>query len=85
MDSGSGLLPEGGFEVRRLKRFVEQQKKETEARLHRQSRQPTPEEPSPGFLQGKLEALDLLSHYIDHLEEQDLLLKGSASAFSPQG
>jgi hypothetical protein len=71
--------------VRRLKRFVEQQRRETQARLHRQSSRPAQDAASQGFLQGKLEALDLLSRYIDHLEEQDALLNGSASAFSPQG
>ena len=71
--------------MRRLKRFVEQQRRETQARMHRRRSRPAQDAASQGFLQGKLEALDSLSRYIDHLEEQDALLNGSASAFSPQG
>jgi len=71
--------------MRRLKRFLEQQKRETEARLQGRSSEPAPDDPAPEFLAGRLEALDALARYIDHLEEQDVLINGSASAFSPQG
>jgi hypothetical protein len=71
--------------MRRVKRFVEQQRRETEAEIARRGNGSPPGAPSLSFLEGKLEALKLMVHYIDRLEEEDVLLNGSASAFSPQG
>jgi hypothetical protein len=71
--------------MRRVKRFVEQQRRETEAKIARQGNGSPPGAPSLSFLEGRLEALNVMAHYIDRLEEKDVLLNGSASAFSPQG
>lgn len=71
--------------MHRVKRFVEQQRRETEARISRRGTGSSPGTPSLSFLQGRLEALKLTSRYIDHLEEKEVLLNGTASTFSPQG
>jgi hypothetical protein len=71
--------------MRRVKNFIEQERRETEARIANRGRNPSRGAPSLSFLEGRLEALNLLSHYIDRLEEKDIMRNGSASAFSPQG
>ena len=69
--------------MRRLKTFVEHQRRETESRIARQKKGCPPDATSLSYLEGRLEALRLMSQYIDHLEEKDILLNGTASAFSP--
>ena len=71
--------------MRRVKRFVQTKKRETEAQIARQSNGKPPDETMMRLLQGRLEAFKLLGHYLDRLEEEDILVSGSASAFSPQG
>jgi hypothetical protein len=71
--------------MHRLKRFIEQEKRLTEARIARQGSEAESREPSLEFLEGRLEVLNLLSHAIDRLQEEEILLSGAGSAFSPQG
>lgn len=71
--------------MRRVKRFVQTKKRETEEQLAKQGNGNPPDEPLMQLLEGRLEAFKLLSRYLDRLEEEDILLNGSASAFSPQG
>ena len=71
--------------MRRVKRFVQTKKRETEEQLAKQGNGNPPDELLMRTLEGRLQAFNLISHYIDRLEEQDILLKGSVCAFSPQG
>jgi hypothetical protein len=73
--------------MRRVKRFVKTKKRETEAQIAKQGKRngKPPDELLTHMLEGRLEAYKLLAHYLDRLEEEDVLLNGSASAFSPQG
>ena len=71
--------------MRRLKRFVQMKKRETEALIAKQGNGSPPDELLVHLLAGRLEAYKLVTHYMDRLEEEEILLKGSASAFSPQG
>jgi hypothetical protein len=71
--------------MRRVKKFVEQKRRETEEQITKQQTPTAVDEPFVHFLQGRLEAFTVLSHYIDRLEEEDKLLNGAGSAFSPQG
>jgi hypothetical protein len=71
--------------MRRVKRFVQTKKRETEAQIAKQGNGRPPDELLVHMLEGRLEAYKLLTHYLDRLEEEDVLLSGSASAFSPQG
>ena len=72
--------------MRRVKRFVQAKKRETESQIAKQGNgKRPPDELCVHMLEGRLEAYTLLAHYLDRLEEEDVLLNGSASAFSPQG
>jgi hypothetical protein len=71
--------------MRRVKRFVKTKRRETEALIARQGNGSPRDELLAHVLEGRLEAFSLLAHYLDRLEEEDVLLNGSASAFSPQG
>ena len=71
--------------MRRVKRFVQAKKRETEAQIAKQCNGRAPDELLVHTLEGRLEAYKVLAHYLDRLEEEDVLLNGSASAFSPQG
>jgi hypothetical protein len=71
--------------MRRVKRFVQTKKRQTEAQIAKQGNGTPPDEQFIRFLEGRLEAFKLLVHYLDRLEEEEILLNGSASAFSPQG
>jgi hypothetical protein len=71
--------------MRRVKRFVQTKKRETEAQIAKQSNGKPPDELLVRMLEGRLEAYKLLAQYLDRLEEEDVLINGSASAFSPQG
>jgi hypothetical protein len=71
--------------MRRIKRFVQTKKRETEAQISRQRRASPRDELLMRSLEGRFEAFKLLEHYLDRLEEEDILLNGSVSAFSPQG
>ena len=71
--------------MRRVKRFVQTKKRETEEQIAKQGKGSPPDEPLMHLLEGRLEAFNLLSRYLDRLEEEDILLNGSGSAFSPQG
>jgi len=71
--------------MRRVKNFVDQEIRETEAKIANRGSKTVRGAPPLSFLEGRLEALTLLSHYIDRLEERDIMRNGSASAFSPQG
>ncbi len=71
--------------MRRVKRFVRTKKRETEALLAKQRNGGPKDEPFAHLLEGRLEAFRLLVHYLDRLEEEEVLLSGSTSAFSPQG
>ena len=71
--------------MRRVKRFVQTKKRETEAQIARQYNGRPPDELVVHMLQGRLDAYKVLAHYLDRLEEEDVLVAGSASAFSPQG
>ncbi len=71
--------------MRRVKRFVQTKKRETEALIAKQGNGSPRDELFAHMLEGRLEAFRLLAHYLDRLEEEEILLSGSASAFSPQG
>lgn len=71
--------------MRRVRRFVQTKKRETESQIAEQGNGRPPDELLLNMLEGRLEAYKLLAHYLDCLEEEDVLLSGSASAFSPQG
>jgi hypothetical protein len=71
--------------MRKIKRFVQTKKRETEAQIARQCNGRPPDELLVHMLEGRLEAYKVLAHYLDRLEEQEVLVNGSASAFSPQG
>ena len=71
--------------MRRVKRFVQTKKRETEAQIAKQGNGKTHDELLARMLEGRLEAYKLLAQYLDRLEEEDVLINGSASAFSPQG
>jgi hypothetical protein len=71
--------------MRRVKRFAQAMKRETEAQISQQRNASPPDVWLIRFLEGRLEAFDLLERYLDRLEEEDVLVHGSASAFSPQG
>lgn len=71
--------------MRRVKRFVQAKKRETESQIAKQGNGKPPDELLVHMLEGRLEAYKLLALYVDRLEEEDVLLNGSASAFSPQG
>jgi hypothetical protein len=71
--------------MRRVKRFVQAKKRETEALIAKQHNGGPRDEPFAQLLEGRLEAFRLMAHYLDRLEEEEVLLSGSASAFSPQG
>jgi hypothetical protein len=71
--------------MHRVKRFVQTKKRETEEELAKQGNGSPPDELLIHMLEGRLEAFRLMARYLDQLEEQDILLKGSVSAFSPQG
>ncbi len=71
--------------MRRVRRFLQAKKRETEAQITKQGNGGSPDELIMRSLKGRLEAFELLAHYLDRLEEEEVLLSGSASAFSPQG
>ncbi len=71
--------------MQKLKQFVQIKKRETAAQIARRSNKKPSDEAFIRLLQGRLEAFDLMVHYLDRLEEEEILLNGSASAFSPQG
>lgn len=71
--------------MRRVKRFVQTKKREVEEELAKLDNGSPPDELLMRTLEGRLEAFELISSYLERLEEQDILLKGSGSAFSPQG
>ena len=71
--------------MRRVRRFLQIKKRETEAQIAEQDNGRPPDALLMHTLQGRLEAFKLLVHYLDRLEEEEILLNGSASAFSPQG
>lgn len=71
--------------MHRVKRFVQTKKRETEAQIAKSCNGGPPDELLVQMLEGRLEAYRVLSHYLDRLEEEDVLVTGSASAFSPQG
>ena len=71
--------------MRRIKRFVQEKKRETEAHIAKQCNGRPPDELLLHTLEGRLEAYKVLGRYLDRLEEEEVLLTGSASAFSPQG
>ena len=71
--------------MRKIKRFVQTKKRETEAQIARQYNRRPPDELLVHMLEGRLEAYRVLAHYLDRLEEEEVLVNGSASAFSPQG
>lgn len=71
--------------MRRLKQFVQIKKRETAAQIVRRSSGKPSDESLNRLLQGRLEAFELMVHYLERLEEEEILLNGSASAFSPQG
>ena len=71
--------------MRRVKRFVQTKKRETEAQIAKQYNGRPPDELLVHMLEGRLEAYKVLAPSLDRLEEEDVRLNGSASAFSPQG
>ncbi len=71
--------------MHRVRRFVQANKRETEALIARQRNGGPRDELTAHLLEGRLEAFRLMNHYLDRLEEEDVLLRGGASAFSPQG
>ena len=71
--------------MRRVKRFLQTKKRETEAQIAEQGSNGPPDDLLMRSLEGRLEAFKLLTRYVDRLEEEEILLNGSASAFSPQG
>jgi hypothetical protein len=79
------LLKGGGPAMRRIKRFVQVKKRETQSQIARQCNGNPPDELVVRLLEGRLEAFRLLEHYLDRLEEEEILASGSASAFSPHG
>lgn len=71
--------------MRRVRKFLQTKKRETEMQIAQQNNGGPPDEQIMQWLQGRLEAFTLLGYYLDRLEEEDILRNGSASAFSPQG
>ena len=71
--------------MRRVRRFLQAKKRETEAQIAEQGSNGPPDDLLMRSLEGRLEAFKLLTRYLDRLEEEEILLHGSASAFSPQG
>ena len=69
----------------RLKQFLQIKKRETATQIARRSNKKPSDEALIRLLQGRLEAFDLMVNYLDRLEEEETLLNGSATAFSPQG
>ena len=71
--------------MRRVRTFLQAKKRETEAQIAKQGNGRPPNELLMRSLEGRLEAFELLTRYLDRVEEEEVLLSGSPSAFSPQG
>ncbi len=68
-----------------LRKFIQREARETELEISRGYRQTVVDLPRMRFLEGKLEACKGFLEFLERLEERELLLRGSSSAFSPQG
>ena len=71
--------------MRRIRRFLQDKKRETREQIAKQGNGRPHDQLLLRSLEGRLEAFELLTRYLDRLEEEEVLLSGSASAFSPQG
>ncbi len=69
----------------RVRRYVQTMIRQTEAQISEHRNASPPDLWLIRFLEGRLEAFHFLECYLDRLDEEDVLLHGSASAFSPQG